>query len=235
MDEITYNLIDKSSWEEGEWSDEPDYMTWIDQETGYPCIAWRVYIPGTWCGYVGVPPGHPAHADENLRVAAHYGITFWGYGKELNDAICHPIDPNKTEYWWLGFDCMHSSDYTPYPIEVHMLENFYPKFNNIYDADEQDFLQTVQKNLGRRLQRNKKFWHYVPVQFWLLLVELDPLSAILFLRDYIIDFLVNVRTYRTLAYVTDVCRLVAFQLHRIEKRQELLVLRFFFFIAIKYS
>lgn len=61
MQRIEYHTADKSTWGEGPWQDEPDKVQWQDEETGYPCLIVRNPHMGFLCGYVGVPPGHPAH------------------------------------------------------------------------------------------------------------------------------------------------------------------------------
>lgn len=58
MKEYTF-LKDKHLWGDGPWVQEPDRVEWVDEETGYQCLARRTKHTGTWCGYVGVPPGHP--------------------------------------------------------------------------------------------------------------------------------------------------------------------------------
>lgn len=56
-----YTTVDKSTWERGEWDNEPDKKQWLDEETGLPCLIVRGCITGALCGYVGVPKGHPAY------------------------------------------------------------------------------------------------------------------------------------------------------------------------------
>lgn len=52
--------LPKSEWGEGPWQHEPDKMEWRDKETGLPCLIVRGPV-GALCGYVGVPPTHPAY------------------------------------------------------------------------------------------------------------------------------------------------------------------------------
>jgi len=72
-----YRNIDKSEWARGPWDDEPDKMQWPDATTGLPCLVVR-NGSGALCGYVGVPPGHPAHGMDYgaLDVQVHGGLTF---------------------------------------------------------------------------------------------------------------------------------------------------------------
>jgi len=109
------------------WRNEPDRKEWVDDDTGYACLAQRGPA-GAWCGYVGVPPAHAAHglpydsyglsAEEALaigpkglavraaisKIEAHGGLTFSGKrDHELASEATH----------WFGFDCSHAGDYSP--------------------------------------------------------------------------------------------------------------------------
>ena len=113
-----YTTIDKSGWGDGPWSDEPDKVVWIDQATGLDCMAHRNNA-GAWCGYVGVPAGHPAYGQgyDEVDADAHGGLTFAGACQETDDpayGICHiPTEGRPAVVWWLGFDCAHFQDRMP--------------------------------------------------------------------------------------------------------------------------
>lgn len=49
----------KGEWGDGAWLNEPDKAQWLDAATGYPCLVARG-PSGALCGYVGIPPEHPA-------------------------------------------------------------------------------------------------------------------------------------------------------------------------------
>jgi hypothetical protein len=124
--------LDRSTWGEGEWQHEPDRVEWCDDITGLKCLARRGPV-GAWCGYVGVPPGHPLYGADNgkclrkppckdedgeLRycehtidniLTAHGGIT---YSDTMSDV-------DKTT-WWFGFDCAHAYDLAP-TLEYHRI------------------------------------------------------------------------------------------------------------------
>jgi hypothetical protein len=127
MTERSYTTIDKSGWGDGPWHDEPDKVQWIDDATGFDCLARRGPM-GNWCGYVGVPPGHPAHGRDydDVTVDVHGGLTFADTCQ--NDApevegICHVPEPGRpADVWWLGFDCGHFMDFMPglYARERHL-------------------------------------------------------------------------------------------------------------------
>lgn len=124
METKIYSFIDKSTWGNGEWQNEPDKVQWQDEETGLPCLAVRHPSSGHWCGYVGVDESHPlfnigySYGDNSPDsiLEVHGGITFTDFcqedGKEYG--ICHiaaPGEPDKI--WWLGFDCAHAGDMSP--------------------------------------------------------------------------------------------------------------------------
>lgn len=97
-----------------EWESEPDHLEWRDADTGLPCIINRNGF-GAWCGYVGVPPGHPMHRkpyDPDLcAVDVHGGLT---YAEPCQGEICHTPQPGESDdVWWLGFDCSHAGDFNP--------------------------------------------------------------------------------------------------------------------------
>lgn len=147
MNETIQRLADKTAWGEGPWLHEgcpggADRVQWVDRATGLDCLAVRnLWVTGSWCGYVGVPPGHPAHGanyhDVDARV--HGGLTFAGPCDEdpervadltqlmtriglvaVPDApielarICHvPEAGRPADVFWLGFDTAHAWDLSP--------------------------------------------------------------------------------------------------------------------------
>lgn len=107
---------------EGPWVDEPDHVAWRSAH-GYPCILHRALHAsdkggGHWCGYVGVPPGHPWHGqpmdssfDGPEQPRVHGGIT---YAEPCNGHICHVPEPGESDdVFWLGFDAAHAGDLQP--------------------------------------------------------------------------------------------------------------------------
>lgn len=91
----------------GPWNDEPNEVDFTDEITGYP-IALRRNTYGAWCGYVGVPDGHPWHGmdyfDDPDDIICHGGLTFSGAPDWLGES--------RTA-WWFGFDCCHFGDLMP--------------------------------------------------------------------------------------------------------------------------
>jgi hypothetical protein len=90
----------------GPWSTEPDEKSWVDAETGLHCFIKRHPGLGHLCGYVGVPPEHPAYKRDYYKLASlnvHGGVTY---------AECRGGWP-MPDLWWIGFDCAHACDYSP--------------------------------------------------------------------------------------------------------------------------
>ena len=108
----TETYIDRSNWGAGPgvWDTEPDKAEWTDEETGLDCLAVRTRL-GHWCGYVGVPEGHPFYERDyyslDTDVDVHGDLT---YSNSCSGNICHESDK---KVWWLGFDCAHSGDLSP--------------------------------------------------------------------------------------------------------------------------
>ena len=107
--------IDKSAWGPGPWQDEPDRVDFV--HAGFACLARRHPAHGYWCGYVGLPPGHPLHSkiwsetDAVGDLHAHRGIN---YSALCCNDICHIPQPGMpAEVWWLGFDTGHAFDQSP--------------------------------------------------------------------------------------------------------------------------
>jgi hypothetical protein len=117
---IEYRTLDKRTWGDGQWQQEPDKVQWTDEATGLPCLAVRG-PHGALCGYVGVAEGHPYFRVEygdgpEDRLDVHGGITYSDLCQEGNEAasICHIPAPGQPDHvWWFGFDCAHSGDFCP--------------------------------------------------------------------------------------------------------------------------
>lgn len=102
-----------ADWGAGPWDEEPDRVEWRDEATGLPCLALRHERLGHWCGYVAVPPGHPAHGRgyDDVPAEVHGGLT---YAEKCHGQVCHKPAPGEPEdAWWLGFDCAHGWDLSP--------------------------------------------------------------------------------------------------------------------------
>ena len=117
METIEHHTFDKSKWDKGPWTKEPDKIQFADPETGMPCLIVRNYS-GALCGYVGVAEGHLAFEQsyEEPDVNVHGGLTFAGFCREGAEehGICHVPGPGEPDrIWWLGFDCAHAGDYMP--------------------------------------------------------------------------------------------------------------------------
>lgn len=81
---------------------EPD--TWSGEHLGFPVYARRNSM-GVWCGYIGLPAGHPwAGLTDPARACVHGGVT---YAQEDLPSATDASD------WYLGFDCGHFGDFMP--------------------------------------------------------------------------------------------------------------------------
>lgn len=114
MSEVSTVFVDRRAWPTGPWDSEPDRVAWVDIVTGYPCLV-RRGGSGAWCGYVGLPSGHPDHGagSDDPPVDVHGGLTFSrGCEGDPITGICH-VAEDGDHVWWLGFDCAHYMDATP--------------------------------------------------------------------------------------------------------------------------
>lgn len=110
---LNYN---RSKWGSGPWDGEPDRIEFETQ--GFTCLMVR-NLMGVWCGYVAVPPDHPAYQCDfdDLDIDVHGGLTFAG---PCRGQICRAPKPGQPEdVWWLGFDCAHGGDVIPSSNEYH--------------------------------------------------------------------------------------------------------------------
>lgn len=89
----------------GPWSIEPKMKFWVDAATGLHCHVRRHPNFLHLCGYVGVPPSHPAYGRhyDKLTLNVHGGVT---HADTIGDS---PMP----DLWWIGFDCAHAFDYSP--------------------------------------------------------------------------------------------------------------------------
>jgi hypothetical protein len=116
-EEVHQHQVDRSGWPAGPWDGEPD--RWEDRHLGFPVLAIR-NDRGAWCGYVGIPPGHPWHSGnyQEPELECHGGLTYAGL---CNGVICHvPREGEPAEVLWLGFDCGHAGDLAPTDLIGYM-------------------------------------------------------------------------------------------------------------------
>lgn len=89
----------KNKWPRGEWDNEPDYLEWVDEETGLLCKIIRRTDLGTLCGYVTV------QLKKDVRLH---------YFKQAFDVHGTVIYANKDLHGYtLGFGCHHARDLIP--------------------------------------------------------------------------------------------------------------------------
>lgn len=128
--------VDRAGWPAGEWDNEPDKLSWTDEETGYPCLIVRNPL-GALCGYVGVNPDHPFHECDydDVDVDVHGGLTYADHcqdGAPEAEGICHVPKPGDTDaVWWFGFDCAHAGDTAPYMLKYPALRTPYETYRDV--------------------------------------------------------------------------------------------------------
>lgn len=121
-------FVPRERWPAGPWDAEPDRVEWtgggLCKDGARFAFLLKRNGMGVWCGYVGVPPGHPAHGldydDPALEdIEVHWGLTFAGECQKDErmpepSRICRrPAPGEPDDLWWLGFDCGHGFDYSP--------------------------------------------------------------------------------------------------------------------------
>ncbi len=172
METKVYHTIDKSSWGDGPWLQEPDKMQWRDQETGLPCLIVRSHgITGSLCGYVGVFKNHPYYGrgyddfyEDGLDIDVHGGLTFAGmcaHSEDESDGICHVPGPGEPDdVFWFGFDCSHAFDYNP---KMKAWEGTIPAFRELNERYKE--VEEVYRN-----------WSYVTEQVTNLASQLHAIK-----------------------------------------------------------
>jgi len=89
------------------WETEPDFVEFIDEDTGYKCFIVRHPELKHLCGYVELPKEHKLYdiflEEEDFEV--HGGVTYTGK-REFEQ-------PNYIADYVLGFDCGHAGDLVP--------------------------------------------------------------------------------------------------------------------------
>lgn len=98
-----YHVRDRHPSADGPWSAEPDKVSWIDPDTGLPCIM-RRDTNGALCGYVGVGPDHPLAGvgEEALPhdppIVVHGGVDYSSPCEEYEPdeiSVCHVRVPRR--------------------------------------------------------------------------------------------------------------------------------------------
>jgi hypothetical protein len=90
----------------GEWSNEPDNITWYHPDCYIVCCMHRHPQFGFWCGYLGLDY-IPEKVDNTLF---HGGVTY-----NQSSLRCYSAAENEPLIkTWLGFDCGHIFDAQPF-------------------------------------------------------------------------------------------------------------------------
>jgi len=109
--EDEYDINPKTS----PWETEPDFLKFIDGNTGYKCYIMRHPELKHLCGYVELPKEHKLYGSTDIRMLdnnleIHGGVTYTGR-REFKQQ-------NDTADYVVGFDCAHAGDYAPYYFPI---------------------------------------------------------------------------------------------------------------------
>jgi hypothetical protein len=129
--------VDRTGWLAGPWDDEPDELTWRDENTGMFCALRRGPL-GNLCGYVLVGEGHPWHGLHHDAIGAlvHGGLTFSDdFGKGA---------------WAVGFDCGHDGDLVPAMAALGWARLGDEVYRDVAYVHEQCYLLAVQATLATK-------------------------------------------------------------------------------------
>lgn len=95
----------------------PDLPVVHTEAYGFPVVVRVVPELLHWTGYVGVRKGHPCYGlvtewEPPLSdLEVHGGVT-WS-DDHINGVETEP------GYWWIGFDCAHAGDWSPWAPDGH--------------------------------------------------------------------------------------------------------------------
>ena len=118
------------------WETEPDFLEFVDEDTGYKCFIQRHPELKHLCGYVELPKEHKLYGifSEEEDFEVHGGVTYTGK-REFEQQ-------NYIADYVLGFDCGHAGDLVP------SVKSFYEKevYRNI------EYVTNECKNLAKQLK-----------------------------------------------------------------------------------
>lgn len=153
MNKTEQTYIDKTSWPNGQWQDEPDRISWVDPETGYHCLIKRGPV-GALCGYVALEKSHPYYEKKDndidwQEIEVHGGLTYSEHcNGDAEFGICH-LTENNDEAWWFGFDCAHLGDFAP-AYESHYNLIGYDVYKNV------QYVTSQVTSLARQLKEKEQ-------------------------------------------------------------------------------
>lgn len=97
------------------WENEPDFLEFVDESTGYRCFIQRHPELKHLCGYVELPKEHKLYGKDNMdneeifnEIDVHGGVTYTGEIRFKQQ--------NYTIEYVVGFDCGHWTDYVPFSL-----------------------------------------------------------------------------------------------------------------------
>lgn len=97
------------------WETEPNFLEFVDEDTGYKCFIQRHPELKHLCGYVELPKEHKLYGKDNMdneeifnEIDVHGGVTYTGEIRFKQQ--------NYTIDYVVGFDCGHWTDYVPFSL-----------------------------------------------------------------------------------------------------------------------
>jgi hypothetical protein len=125
-------MNDNATQTKNEWENEPNFLEFIDDSTGYKCFIIRNADFGFLCGYVQIPREHKLYNESWHKIAkskeiiVHGGVTYAN-----NDIIQLTKKINESKKYYIGFDCGHETDIKPYYTETQnaLLDLLIKEFN----------------------------------------------------------------------------------------------------------
>lgn len=128
------------------WETEPDFLEFVDEDTGYRCFIRRNPELKHLCGYVELPKEHKLYGKDYINneeifneIDVHGGVTYTGEIRFKQQ--------NYTIEYVVGFDCGHAGDYSPYSWSTAISKALpYETYKDI------EYVTNECKNLAKQLK-----------------------------------------------------------------------------------
>ncbi len=144
IDNANIKYIDKSSYANFEWKNEPDYLKWNSE--GFNCLIYRDIQGGFLCIAVGVNEYHPLYNFKpSLNIEEDDYLPY--IGDKLNISRCSEAYKGLDYYWYFEFKFNNFLDIKPCEIKTEedlkkqnslsrTYKNIYYALDNIKDLLE---------------------------------------------------------------------------------------------------
>jgi hypothetical protein len=168
----------------GKWDTEPNRIEGVYK--GLPMLMLRNIHMLNWCGYVGVPKGHPYFGKpyDDVDVGAHGGLTYSG---PCAHNICHkPKAGVPDDVWWIGFDCAHAGDIMPFdamriiPGAESLIRANRPQFSGWQESYRDIwYVRTQCQEIANQVLERTKLWNRLKIFLNQLKQKISKLPALL--------------------------------------------------------